>query len=179
MAYEMRRAKGTLLIRDLINSKEVVDFALSGDNGQEHIGSQCDTVYINDMGGSDGSAIEKYQVTLNIDSEMSFMTKDLYTGKIDEIVCPTYIILGHELVHAYRRINGMENVSREAPYKSYEYNETGQIIFTYPKDRIEELETVGITYTDPLTGRYVKGSKFRYTENILRTENGIGLRIRY
>ena len=72
--------------------------------------------------------------------------------------------MGHELIHAYRTVNGVKNECDDKSEYFY-INTKGQKVRT--TNRTEELETVGI-----------KGG-FPFTENMLREEHGINKRIKY
>ncbi len=78
--------------------------------------------------------------------------------------CPLHIALGHEMVHGYRDMNGIAKDYGLFSFYMYK-NEDGQ---TYRKtNRTDELETVGIM------------GNFAYSENIIRKEQNVNLRIKY
>ncbi|MDL2273412.1 type III secretion system effector protein [Oscillospiraceae bacterium OttesenSCG-928-G22] len=84
---------------------------------------------------------------------------------------PAYIVLGHELIHAYYMIKGQSDRLPE----EYTYTDSnGRTIYTYAE--AEELLTVGLTsFTNPVyTGRARD-----YTENALREEHGLPKRVAY
>ena len=113
--------------------------------------------------------------------EVQFLTRDYFAGKVSEPICPKYIILGHELVHAYRRVNNIPESSIMGKYNTYIENNVTKVGYIPYKGEgvIEELETTGINYINTKTKKYVEASHFKYTENALRREHKIGPRIRY
>ena len=172
IAVEMTKPKGTLLIRELIDSSELIRVIQDPNEGNE-----ADDKYTNDG----LNLLDYVKVNVNSINQEQYLSRDYFTGRLSEPICPMYIILGHELVHAYRRINNIPKNSIKGRYNTYrEYDVTGIGYILYvEKDRIEELETTGITYTNTKTGEYMEASRFKYTENVLRKENKIGPRIRY
>ena len=95
-------------------------------------------------------------------------------SKVDivEEAFPQFILFGHELVHAWREINGL-----------FDYNvEQGQIPYdvgqTWPA---EEIKTMGINYTDTAGNSMRNYSTYNgiISENGLRLENGLNVRVSY
>ena len=107
---------------------------------------------------------------------------------------PSYIVLGHELIHVYRSLNGFSTSEfgwvypkwrKEVKVPKYE----GKIY----QHKVEEFETVGVPYTTELS-KYRKNNidyvdpsnecinaftKNKYTENMLRLENLLPMRAGY
>ena len=92
------------------------------------------------------------------------LTENGKTGKSSEEVTPLFIVLGHEIIHGERSMDG---ISVDPDTKSsYKYrNPYGQLIIKNTSK--EELETVGIF------------GKAKRTENALRKEHGLNKRIKY
>lgn len=77
----------------------------------------------------------------------SLIVLDLNQGPYLQV--PNYIILGHELIHAYRFMNGERKAS--------------EIDCKWEKCNMEELLTTGLSYV----------YRARYSENPIRSENGL------
>ena len=163
--YETKHHVGQTLVSDLINSSETVNVNIGVDqNGNTNTTWSADTnntiqIYID----PDNSTGKGLFTTYTQDAE----------GNIFEEVIPAYIVFGHELIHSWREIKGVN-----IPDKS--------IVGLIPKDAPqlwpqEELQTMGINYTD------VNGNAIRdyssymgiISENGLRLENGLNVRISY
>ena len=107
---------------------------------------------------------------------------------------PSYVVLAHELIHAQRRFEGIENNWRKNQGQYFYDDIDGNVCYSHEKP--EELETVGIDYYNIMpkngredyanlnasisyTMRYVRASKYRYSENAIRRENGLNIRVSY
>ena len=75
------------------------------------------------------------------------------------------IVLGHELVHGNRAMNG--EASPKDNMNSYIFKDTDGDYYKVNNVKTEELETVGIS------------GDYRYTENKLRKEQNLNIRIQY
>jgi hypothetical protein len=75
---------------------------------------------------------------------------------------PGYIVLAHELIHAYRLLRFLQlSGSKDHPFGDPQGNKFTEKVFT------EELTVVGLDGTEPIT------------ENHIRVEQGIGVRVSY
>ena len=146
---------GTRLVSELINHERSMDIRPSADNSREHDRYQMDAL------NGKGTDVSIYY---NMRQNPTVLTRNPKTGKIQEEVIPSHIVLGHELIHGHRSMNGKavywENRS-DYTYKT----ENGNIMKT--EAETEELETVGIR------GNYT------HTENKLRKEQDLNKRIEY
>ncbi len=85
---------------------------------------------------------------------------------------PGFMVMGHELIHVVRRMNGVER-SKNIGYYLRGFD-PGRTLLEWAK--AEELETVGIDYINVPSGSFITdgkrvvASKFYYTENALREE---------
>ncbi len=123
-------------------------------------------------------------------SEQGGITSVEYVGENGKVevemeYIPTEIALGHELIHVFRFMGGNyvpHNKEKNEGYALYEYNHKSGLFGTTRKVkeswRIEELETMGISYyhTD---GTYVDAANWSTTENALRKEQGYRRRVKY
>ena len=163
--YDTKNHVGQTLVSDLINANETVNI---------NVGILDNEGFINSEYPSKNN--QPMQIYIDPENKLGgiFTT---YTqndqGEVFEEKIPAYVVFGHELVHSWRDVYGLDVPSRE---------EIGAIPCDYPKLwREEEIQTMGINYTDS------QGNKMRdyktYTgiisENGLRAENGINTRISY
>ena len=163
--YDTDHHVGQTLVSELINSPETVNVNIGVDsNGNT-----------NTEWPSNGSnPIQVFIDPDNITGKGLFTT---YTqdadGNVLQEVTPAYIVFGHELIHSWRDIKGLDVPSRA---------NVGLIPQDSPQLwREEELQTMGINYTD------VYGKPLRnydsyvgiISENGLRLENGLNERISY
>lgn len=147
---------GTKLISELINHDNTVtvDYVTTNKKVyQIHYNKQADAS--NEKGSSASFRVNNKPVNLLVENKRN--------GKSIYEVIPKSIALGHELIHAYRGMNGIvKKGEAEYIYK----NENGVSVKVLKADP-EELETTG------LTGDYP------FTENKIRKEQGINQRIKY
>ncbi len=118
-----------------------------------------------------GSDVEVYFES-TYDAQDIVLVEDDY-GNIVEEIQPTYIALGHELIHALRSMRG--NRKRDSLYG---WNDMygGDEEYT----RQEELDTVGLNhYRDDEKQSYANAYDWIFTENTLRRELGHCDRVRY
>ena len=146
---------GTRLVSELINHERSMDIRPSADNSREHDRYQMDAL--------NGKGTDVY-VYYNMKQNPLVLTRNPETGKIKEEAIPSHIVLGHELIHGHRSMNG-KAVSIEKKSEYTYKDERGVTWKTSEKN--EELETTGI-----------KG-KYKYTENKLREEQELNKRIKY
>ena len=170
------RPVGSNLIYELIESKTITQINLEEEGG-------------NSMGYGYRDDELRVYVDYNPNSEITPLTQDEDSGKNKNMSRPNYIGLGHELVHAVRRIQGV--ASGREDYSRYSYvDENGETKFV--RERTEEIETVGVksykvTFekgffndTWPILITIIKyNPTYYYTENALREENGLGARVSY
>ena len=138
---------GTALIRDVINDKRTTTIKVSDTNRTipENRNDAC-------LRGTNSTI----NVTLMPNENCVDAGKGFRGFVINEKTSPE-IVLGHELIHAYRNMRG----------KSFDFSKTKPVTVTYKGDvksntsdeRIDELQTIGIGYN------------FKYTENGLRKEH--------
>ncbi len=152
---DKKLVNGTRLVSELINHERSMDIRPSADNSREHDRYQMDAL------NGKGTDVSIYY---NMRQNPTVFTRNPKTGKIKEEAIPSHIVLGHELIHGHRSMNGKavywENRS-DYTYKT----ENGNIMKT--EAETEELETVGIR------GNYT------HTENKLRKEQDLNKRIEY
>ena len=163
--YDTKNHVGQTLVSDLINALEEVYISIGLDPE-----------------GETNSELPAYesapmQIFIYPDNETGMEIFSTYVqqaeGKeiIEEI--KPYIVFGHELVHAWRAVKGLDIPSRE---------EIGLI----PKDapqlwREEELQTMGINYTDEFGNPIRRYNSYIgiISENGLRLENNLNRKISY
>ena len=112
---------------------------------------------------SNGKGTDVY-ISFNPNRKSTVLTKDRRTGKSVTQIVPKGIILGHELIHGYRSMNG--EASDNDCKTTYTYKDSNGDTYK-TVEKTEELETVGIIGT------------YKYTENKLRKEHGYNKRIEY
>lgn len=151
---------GTSLVASIINSKRIMTIQFS-----EYGESKCSPKYPRDAFNGKGTDVN---VFINKAQTPSIYTIDVNSGKIKkEKFFIKFIELGHELIHGIRNMNGEG--------ESYENKETYHHVYFGPNPatvnmsnvKTEELVTTG------LTGHY------KYTENKLRKEHSLNIRINY
>lgn len=163
--YDTKNHVGQTLVSDLINAFEEVYISIGLDPE-----------------GETNSELPAYesapmQIFIDPDNETGMGIFSTYVqqaeGKeiIEEI--KPYIVFGHELVHAWRDVKGLDIPSREG-------------IGLIPKDapqlwREEELQTMGINYTDEFGNSIRRYNSYIgiISENGLRLENNLNRRISY
>lgn len=124
-AYDTERHVGQKLITDLINSDTDVNINMGFDaNG--------DTNYVNWQDPTDTMTI---WVDNGNTSGLGALMLDTDTHDISWTAFDDFIVLGHEMVHAWRGING-QYLPSEAKDGQYRYG----------VERQEELQTTGIFY---------------------------------
>ena len=148
---------GTRLISELLSNRHTTKIQI-GDKTSE---SKYHAYYKRDAfngKGTDG------MVTINFSQQPSVLVRNRKTGNSQLEIMDNTMIVGHELIHAIRAMNGKAiDHDKEA---SYIYKETnGKKYETITRE--EELETVGIH------------GNSKYTENLLRVEHNLNQRIKY
>ena len=163
--YDTDHHVGQTLVSDLINSKEEVNVNIGVDKGgRTNISWPAERntpmqIFI-DPDNTTGSEV------------FLTYTQDSYGNVLLE-ESPAYIEFGHELIHSWRDIRGIINTSE---------TDVGLIPHDAPELwPVEELQTMGINYTDaagnPL--RTYDSYVGTISENGLRLENGLNVRISY
>ena len=148
-------AIGTNLIADIINNKRTMTIT----NNRKEVNFEKDKVDVFSYNGI-GTDVK---VNFNDLLDPLIPTRDTKTLMVSDKKRPKEIGLGHELIHGIRSMEGKavdNSIEGKYSYKTTTGSKT-QI------KRLEELETVGL-----------KG-RFRYTENMLRKEQGIEQRGAY
>ena len=93
------------------------------------------------------------------------LTKNEKTGKRQYEEMPLNLIVGHEIIHGYRSMNGIAKNGTT----TYTYKDKNGILYKVYNEKVEELETVGIQ----------DFNNYKYTENKLRKEQNANKRIKY
>ena len=163
--YDTKNHVGQTLVSDLINASETVNVNIGVDRD-----GNTNTEW-------PASGNDPMQIFIDPDNATGNGLFTTYTqdadGNVLEEVIPAYIVFGHELIHSWRDIRGLDVPSRD-------------MVGLIPQDspqlwREEELQTMGINYTDA-TGNPMRnyGSYVGIiSENGLRLENGLNVRISY
>ena len=148
---------GTSLIESVIKHKRTMTIQITdpGEKSREH------DVYRKDASNGKGTDVV---VNFDVTYTPKLLTEDGKTGKSSEEVTPLFIVLGHEIIHGERSMDGIA-VDPDTKF-SYKYRTPyGQLKIKNTSK--EELETVGIW------------GKAKRTENVLRKEHGLNKRIKY
>ena len=148
-------SSGTNLISDLISHERDMDIIPNEEDNIEH------DIYRMDAFNGKGTDVLVYYI---LKYNPLLLTRNPQTGKIREEAAPSHIVLGHELIHGHRSMNGVAVNNDEKTNYKYK-TENGDIVQT--ASPTEELEAVGIE------GNYI------YTENKLREEQDLNKRIKY
>jgi RHS repeat-associated protein len=149
---------GTSLIRELVSNEGIVTIRLN-----DQFISQALTLQTEDSRNPSKGA-KWVDVHFDRKHTYDFNVENPANGNTElEVLTKNEIVLGHELIHAYRMLKGLNKSNVEA---SIEYkNRKGENrIETY---NLEEYETIGL-----------KGN-FKYTENKLRKEHKLKKRVSY
>ena len=158
---------GTLLIRKLIEDKSSYIIKVDRTRENQKIG---DTVYYNP----------------DYDSQTRVLLSD---GTTKELSRPSYIGLAHELIHFANEgtsRNSSWSLQKISYYFSYDDQGYGILENWYGR----ELKTIGIVYFDyeamenhylltNINYNFVKINGVRITENDIRKENGLPIRVKY
>jgi len=159
---------GTALIRSLIDSPHRTTFDFISENHRDQRTSAVASNWANSSTPGVGS---NSRVRLN--TRISYYS--LVEGNAGSVLAytPLHIVLGHELIHAYRHTRGLTvrgvNVYHEFTYRG--------ILFNQPTS-VEELQTIGLRHMQG-NGSFWNPSSARFTENALRAEHGLPLRIAF
>jgi len=150
--------KGDELIERLVNSNRTCTIEISYGTGNAHGSIDQD----NAINGVGSDSIVYFDPASNPD----ILTLNPATGRVEPKPRPSYIGLGHELIHADRSMRGVKIDKSVIEYQTY----TDMFGKTWvEKVRAEELATVGISHNKPND----------ITENCLRKEHGLGIRGAY
>jgi RHS repeat-associated protein len=146
---------GTELINDLINHKNdvIINIVLTGSSEKN----------ANDANAINGVGTDT-RVNLDLNQSGIVWTKDPQSGLVSKQETTDEIKLGHELIHAYRAMEGKQIDYKETECYTFE-KKPG--IKTDRIERTEELQTVGLS------------GEGKYSENKLREEQGLGERVAY
>jgi RHS repeat-associated protein len=152
---DKKLSTGTKLISSMIGNKYTATISLGNNGSSTHDDRRRDAF---NGKGTDVS------ISFNPNQKPSVLTRDRRTGKSVTQTIPNEIVLGHEMIHGHRSMNGVAKEYNN--YATYTYQ--GSDGYLYRKEaETEELETVGIT------------GSYEYTENKLREEQGYNPRIKY
>ena len=149
---------GSSLISSVISNEHTTTIGLTTNSSHAHRIYRLDAI--------NGKGTDT-QIWYNIEEKPFVLTKDEGTGKIYKEAIPSQIVLGHELIHGLRNMNGTGrhwNIRKE-----YKYTDTQGGVWRDTK-KLEELETVGIISDE---------RNKEYTENNLRKEQHLNIRIEY
>ncbi len=122
------------------------------------------------------TSTDPIQIYIDPDDTLGLGTRGAYVegkdGKVSTEDFPDFILFGHELLHAWRDVEGLFINSRE---------EVGLIPHDAPKLwREEELQTMGINYTvNGVAVRDYETYEGIMSENGLRLENELNTRVSY
>ena len=146
---------GTNLISDIINNKHTMKMKL-GEISRETPKYRLDAI---NGKGSDSS------IEYNNNNSPYVLTENKKTGKAQNEKMFSHIVLGHEMIHGYRTMEG--SAKSRGQTTDYQYIDVKGEEWKVHNESMEELETVGIT------------GDYKYTENKLREEQDINKRIKY
>ena len=147
---------GTGIISSMISNKEHTANISLGEKNRNH------SIFRRDASNGKGTDVE---ISFNPLKDVSVLTKDEKTGKsVYENMSPA-MVLGHELVHGNRAMNG--KAAPDESKSSYIFKDTNGDYYQVKNVPTEELETVGISGDD------------KFTENKLRKEHNLNQRIEY
>ena len=170
--YDTKNHVGQTLVIDLINAEETVNVNIGGDEFINDDGTVSSTSWM--MFNASGD--EPIQIYIDPNDTLGLGTRGTYVQQSDGSVVsediPNFVHFGHELIHAWRDINGFFVNSWE---------EVGLIQYDAPRLwREEELQTMGINYTVGGVSSYNYNSyNGIISENGLRLENGLNTRVSY
>ena len=170
--YDTKHHVGQTLISDLIDSSEIVNVNI----GEVEIANDDGTTSMSSWVMYNATDSEPIQVYIDPDNVFGHGEKGTYVqqpdGAIIEEDIPDFVHFGHELIHAWRDINGLF---------VYSWDEVGLIPYDAPQLwREEELQTMGINYTvDGVAVRNYSTYNGIISENGLRLENGLNTRVSY
>ena len=184
-ADEISRKSGTMLVRNLIDTGWVCKIDYTGDERSSTWGEIL-------VDKDNGTGYVDIEYNPNYEPEVDVRDKE--SGNTIKENMPSYVVLAHELIHAQRRFEGIENNWRKNQGQYFYDDIDGNVCYSHEKP--EELETVGIDYYNIMpkngredyanlnasisyTMRYVRVSKYRYSENAIRRENGLNIRVSY
>lgn len=145
---------GTGLISSMISNKHTATISLGNRNSNSR-------EYRRDAINGKGTNVS---ISFNPNHKPVVLTKDNRTGESLTQTIPNEIVLGHEMIHGYRSMNG--EASDGARYTTYTYKDSDGGVYRV-KEKAEELQTIGII------------DNYKYTENKLREEQGYNKRIEY
>ena len=154
--------KGTELISELENDKQHLVTIKASSVDEQILNGNSDSTQIRRSDMDNASTYGKgCDSTIFFNPDLKFKAKVYVGGKVVTQTGPKYISLGHELIHSYCYAKGLGNFNKIGNYLDL----TGKQC--YSNYTMNELITVGI----------VSGSK--YTENALRKEHSLPMRVRY
>ena len=148
---------GNSLIESVIKHKRTMTIQTTdpGEKSSEH------DIYRRDAFNGKGTDVV---VNFDVTDTPKLLTENGKTGKSSEEVMPLFLVLGHEIIHGERSMDGIAiDPDTKSSYKYRSPN--GQLKIKNTSK--EELETVGIF------------GKAKRTENALRKEHGLNKRIKY
>ena len=148
---------GNSLIESVIKHKRTMTIQTTdpGEKSSEH------DIYRRDAFNGKGTDVV---VNFDVTDTPKLLTENGKTGKSSEEVMPLFLVLGHEIIHGERSMDGIAiDPDTKSSYKYRSPN--GQLKIKNTSK--EELETVGII------------GKAKRTENALRKEHGLNKRIKY
>ena len=156
---------GQTLVSDLVNASEIVNVNIGGD------------AYGNTWNMYNATETDPIQIYIDPNDTLGLGTRGTTvqdtTGAILQEDIPDFIHFGHELIHAWRDVKGI-------------FVDSWSNVGLIPQDspqlwREEELQTMGINYTDAAGNPIVTYGSYAgiISENGLRLENGLNTRISY
>jgi RHS repeat-associated protein len=146
---------GTELVASVLNHHHIVTIQSTMKNSRTH------SVYRGNSTNGKGTDVN---IFVNPKKPVNTLVRNNKTGKSVYETTPTYITLGHELVHSLHNING---TAKDHDDKSEYIFMDIDGLMKKTKARTEELETTGIIGNSEIS------------ENKLREEHNLNLRIHY
>ena len=168
---------GTNLIRRIINNEYTCNLEViqSEDLDEFKMGTEPNNFYTTidneDKNTGTGS-------TIHVDYARTYYTLN-YNSDEDRNIkeeVPIYIAIGHELIHSLRLMTGAAKVAGHKGSNTY-YNDDGiKKTEIYPR---EELETTELNFIDTKGDYIVNANEWVTTENALRREHFLNMRVSY
>lgn len=165
--YDTKNHVGQKLVYDLLTCDEKITVNFGIDPN-----AQNDELLTNKFSGNSANTVFNIWIDPDVCKNTVALMMDIDTGNIDSTAFDDFIVLGHEMIHVWRCINNL--------YLPYAYEPGGlpDAEYRYGTARQEELQTTGLFYN---AENHINPNSFygTMTENGLRLENGLKLRLQY
>ncbi len=169
---------GTQLIRRIIDNAKGCIINITPYEENKSVPIDYDNASVKGIGSGGTIYYNPHVVFKNVLTEYKSKNGNII---IDYQEMPSEIILGHELIHMLRAMNG-NRIALDKPNKN---NLVGKYRFVNSDNQVkstsewmEELATTGISYSRP-DGSFADAANWVTTENALRKEHGYGRRVKY